>query len=79
MRWRLPTADNGYYVNYWPNLKTGPVPAELGPGLWEETDVLFLDGNSYRWLPPLLLLPPPDDRLPPPPPLEGRLALLPPE
>ena len=70
-------SDNGYYVNLFVGRKKGPVPAESGPGLGEETDA-FVDGNSYRRLPPLLLLPPPDEWLAPPPP-EGRLTLPPPE
>jgi hypothetical protein len=30
------TSHNGYYVNLLPRRKNGPVPAESGPGLWEE-------------------------------------------
>jgi hypothetical protein len=68
------TSYNGYYVNSYGRPKKGPVPAESGPGLREETNDL-VDATSYRWLPPLLPPPPPEERLAPP---EGRLAPPPP-
>lgn len=36
------TSDNRYYVNFCARTKNGPVPAESGPGLWEETETRTL-------------------------------------